>query len=168
LKHPGTAYLYAEKFNTPSGRGQFTPISYTPPAEVISHEYPLILTTRRSIFHFHSTLSRKVPELNVLRGEEQVEISPVDAAGLEIEDGETVKVMSRRGTVKAKAKISKITPPGVVSMTFHYPETRTNVLTHAALDPIAKIPEFKVCAVKIEREIDYAKEYAAWGVGKRG
>ena len=89
-------------------------------------------------------------------------------AALEIEDGETVKVMSRRGTVKAKAKISKITPPGVVSMTFHYPETRTNVLTHAALDPIAKIPEFKVCAVKIERQIDYLKEYAAWGVGKRG
>ena len=168
LKHPGTPYLYAEKFNTPSGRGQFTPISYTPPAEVISHEYPLILTTRRSIFHFHSTLSRKVPGLNVLRGEEQVEINPVDAAALEIENGETVKVMSRRGTVRAKAKISKITPPGVVSMTFHYPETRTNVLTHAALDPIAKIPEFKVCAVKIERQIDYLKEYAAWGVGKRG
>jgi formate dehydrogenase alpha subunit len=168
LKHPGTPYLYAEKFNTPSGRGQFTSISYTPPAEVISHEYPLILTTRRSIFHFHSTLSRQVDGLNVLRGEEQVEINPVDAAALEIEDGETVKVMSRRGAVKAKAKISKITPPGVVSMTFHYPETRTNVLTHAALDPIAKIPEFKVCAIKIEREIDYLKEYAAWGVGKRG
>jgi len=166
LKQPGTAYLYAEKFNTPSGRGQFTPISYTPSAEVISHEYPLILTTRRSIFHFHSTLSRKVAELNVLRGEEQVEINPVDAAILEIEDGETVKVMSRRGTVKAKAKISKITPPGVVSMTFHYPETRTNVLTHAALDPIAKIPEFKVCAVKIEREIDYRTEYLGWGTGK--
>jgi len=166
LKHPGTPYLYAEKFNTPSGRGQFTPISYTPSAEVISHEYPLILTTRRSIFHFHSTLSRKVAELNVLRGEEQVEINPVDAAVLEIEDGETVKVMSRRGAVKAKAKISKITPPGVVSMTFHYPETRTNVLTHAALDPIAKIPEFKVCAVKIEREIDYRTEYLGWGTGK--
>jgi len=166
LKQPGTAYLYAEKFNTPSGRGQFTPISYTPSAEVISHEYPLILTTRRSIFHFHSTLSRKVAELNVLRGEEQVEINPVDAAVLEIEDGETVKVMSRRGAVKAKAKISKITPPGVISMTFHYPETRTNVLTHAALDPIAKIPEFKVCAVKIEREIDYRTEYLGWGTGK--
>ncbi len=167
LKHPGTSFLYAEEFNTPSGRGQFAPISYAPPAEVVSHEYPFILTTRRSIFHYHSTMSRKVPELNTLRGEERVEINPVDAAALEIEDGETVKVISRRGTVQAKAKISKITPPGVVSMTFHYPETRTNVLTHAALDPIAKIPEFKVCAVKIEREIDYAKEYAAWGVGKR-
>ena len=103
-----------------------------------------------------------------MRGKEHVEINPVDAAALEIEDGETVKVASRRGTVQAEARISKTTPPGVVSMTFHYPETRTNVLTHAALDPIAKIPEFKVCAVKIEREIDYARDYAGWGVGKRG
>jgi len=109
-----------------------------------------------------------VAGLNVLRGEEQVEINPVDAAALEMEDGETVKVISRRGTVRAKAKISGITPPGVVSMTFHYPETRTNVLTHAALDPVAKIPELKVCAVKVEREIDYAKDYAGWGVGKKG
>jgi len=167
-KHPGTPYLYAEKFTTPSGRGQLTPVSYCPSAEVTSSEYPLVLTTRRSIFHYHSTLSRKVAGLNVLRGEEQVEINPVDAAALEMEDGETVKVISRRGTVRAKAKISGITPPGVVSMTFHYPETRTNVLTHAALDPVAKIPELKVCAVKVEREIDYAKDYAGWGVGKKG
>jgi len=165
-EHPGTPYLYPERFTTPSGRGQFSPISYTPPAEMTSHEYPLILTTRRSMFHYHSTLSRKVAELNDLRGEEQVEINPVDAAALEIEDGETVKVISRRGAVQAKAKISRITPPGVVSMTFHYPETRTNVLTHAALDPIAKIPEFKVCAVKIEREIEYGAEYLGWGTGK--
>ncbi len=164
--HSGTPYLYAEGFTTPTGRGQFTPISYTPSAEVTSHEYPLILTTRRSIFHYHSTMSRKVEGLNALRGEEQVEINPVDAAALEIEDGETVKVVSRRGTVRAKAKISKITPPGVVSMTFHYTETRTNVLTHSALDPIAKIPELKVCAVKIEREIDYKTEYWGWGTGK--
>ena len=94
-------------------------------------------------------------ELNALRGEEEVEINPVDAAALEIGSGDTVRVISRRGNVRAKARISKVTPPGVVSMTFHYPETRTNVLTHGALDPIAKIPELKVCAVKIEREIDY-------------
>jgi len=165
-EHPGTPYLYAEKFTTPTGRAKFSPVSYIPPAEVTSHEYPFILTTRRSFFHFHSTLSRKVAGMNALRGEERVEINPVDAATLEIEDGETLKVISRRGTVRAKAKISGITPRGVVSMTFHYPKTRTNVLTHAALDPVAKIPEFKVCAVKIEREIDYTKEYLGWGPGK--
>jgi anaerobic selenocysteine-containing dehydrogenase len=101
-----------------------------------------------------------------LRGEEQIEINPVDAASLEIEDGETVKVISRRGAVTAKARISEVSPPGVVSMTFHYPETRTNILTHGALDPVAKIPELKVCAVKIEREIDFGTEYLAWGTGR--
>ncbi len=166
LEHPGTRYLYAEQFTTSSGRGQFAAISYAPPAEVTSREYPLILTTRRSIFHYHGTLSRKVDGLNTLRGEEQIEINPVDAASLEIGDGETVKVTSRRGTVRAKAKISEMTPPGVVSMTFHYPETRTNILTHAALDPVAKIPELKVCAVKIEPEIDFGAEYFGWGTGR--
>lgn len=167
-EHPGTPYLYAERFNTPSGRAQFAPVSYIPPAEETSHEYPLILTTRRSIFHYHGTMSQKVAGMKALRGEEQVEINPVDAAALEIEDGETVWVVSRRGNVQTKAKISTATPPGVVSMTFHYPETRTNILTHGALDPIAKIPELKVCAVKIEREIDYKTEYWAWKTGKTG
>jgi predicted molibdopterin-dependent oxidoreductase YjgC len=166
LKHPGTPYFYAEKFTTSSGRGQFTPLEYAPPAEVTSREYPLVLTTRRSTFHYHGTLSRKVDGMNDLRGEEQIEINPVDAASLEIENGETVKVISRRGAVVAKAKVSEVTPPGVVSMTFHYPETRTNILTHGALDPIAKIPELKVCAVKIEREIDFGTDYLAWGTGR--
>ena len=166
-EHSGTPYLYAEKFTTPTGRANFSPLSYIPAAEASSHEYPLILTTRRSFFHFHSTLSRKVAGMNVLRGEERVEINPVDAAPLEIEDGDAVKVSSKRGTVRAKAKITKTTPPGVVSMTFHYPETRTNLLTHGALDPVAKIPEFKVCAVKVEREIDFGTQYLGWGVGQR-
>jgi formate dehydrogenase alpha subunit len=167
-EHPGTPYLYAEKFTTPTGRAKLIPVTYIPPAETTSHEYPLILTTRRSFFHFHSTLSHQVAGMNVLRGEERVEINPVDAAPLEIEDGHTVKVTSKRGSVLAKAKITHTTPPGVVSMTFHYPETRTNLLTHGALDPVAKIPEFKVCAVKVEREIDYRKDYGAWGVGRVG
>jgi formate dehydrogenase alpha subunit len=165
LKHPGTPYLYSETFTTPDGLGHFAPVSYTPSAEVTSREYPLILTTRRSTFHFHGILSRKVDGLNVLRDEEQVEINPVDAAALDIENGEMVKVISKRGMVRAKTKISKMTPPGVVSMTFHYSETRTNILTHAALDPIAKIPELKVCAVKIEREIDFDAKYLGWGTG---
>jgi anaerobic selenocysteine-containing dehydrogenase len=138
-------------------------VAYTPSAEVTSREYPLILTTRRSIFHFHGIVSRKVDGLNILRDEEQVEVHPSDAAALDIEDGEMVKVISRRGAVRARAKISKMTPPGVVSMTFHYPETRTNILTHSALDPIAKIPELKVCAVKLEREIHFDAKYLGWG-----
>ncbi|MDY6953710.1 MAG: molybdopterin-dependent oxidoreductase, partial [Thermodesulfobacteriota bacterium] len=166
MEHPGTPYLYSETFTTPSGRAKFAPVAYTPPGEVTSHEYPFVLTTRRSFFHFHSTLSRKVVGMNVLRGEERVEINPVDAAPLEIEDGDAVKVTSKRGAVRAKAKITKTTPPGVVSMTFHYSETRTNLLTHDVLDPVAKIPEFKVCAVKVEREIDFGMQYVGWGTGK--
>jgi formate dehydrogenase alpha subunit len=167
-RHPGTPYLHKDTFGTPNGLGKLSPISYIPSAETTSREYPLILTTGRSIFHYHSTLSRKVAGLNVLGGGEYVEINPEDAAMLEIEDGENVKVVSKRGTIWAKAKVSRITPPGVVSMTFHYDETRTNILTHGALDPEAKIPELKVCAVKIEREIDFGKDYLGWGVGKRG
>jgi len=166
-EHSGTPFLHKDTFGTPNGLGKLTPISYIPSAETTSREYPLILTTGRSTFHYHSTLSRKVAGLNVLGGGEYVEINPEDASMLEIEDGENVKVVSRRGTIWAKAKVSRITPPGVVSMTFHYAETRTNILTHGALDPEAKIPELKVCAVKIEREIDFGKGYLGWGVGKR-
>jgi len=166
VEHPGTPYLHKEAFSTPNGRGQLMPVSYLPPAESTSHEYPLILATGRSTFHYHATLSRKVAGLNVLGGGESVEINPVDADALEVENDETVKIISRRGTVWAKAKISTRTPPGVVYMTFHYAEMPTNVLTHSALDPIAKIPEFKVCAVKVEREIDYRKEFLGWGHGK--
>jgi anaerobic selenocysteine-containing dehydrogenase len=119
------------------------------------------------VFHYHSTLSRKVAGLNVLGGGEYVELNPADAAALEIEDGETVRVISKRGTVWGKARISDVTPPGVISMTFHHPETRTNILTHGALDPEAKIPELKVCAVKIEREIDLAKGYTKRTLGRR-
>jgi formate dehydrogenase alpha subunit len=167
--HPGTPYLYSDRFNTPSGRAQLAPVEYRPSAETASNEYPFILTTRRSIFHYHSVLSRKVPGLNALRSEEHVEINPVDAASLEIQDGEVVTVASRRGRVKAKAKITEVVPPGVASMTFHYGETRANILTSTALDPIAKIPEFKVCAVKIERvESAYiSKDYLRWGTGEK-
>jgi anaerobic selenocysteine-containing dehydrogenase len=126
------------------------PVSYLPPAETADAEYPLVLMTGRSTFHYHSTLTRKVDGLNVLDDGGCVEVNPVDVEVLGIENGETVKVISRRGVIRAKVKISTKTPPGVVFMTFHYAEMRTNILTHSALDPIAKIPEFKVCAVKIE------------------
>ncbi len=120
--------------------------------ELPDKEYPLILTTGRSLFHFHTgTMSRKVFGLNVLNSEELVEINPRDASALGISDGEVVKVASRRGEVTAKAKLTEASPEGVVFMTFHFAESPTNLLTNPALDPVAKIPEFKVCAVRIER-----------------
>jgi len=128
-------------------------VTYRPPAELPDDEYPLILTTSRSLFHYHTgTLTRRVEGLNVLRKEELVEISREDADRSGIGDGDTVRVVSRRGEVVARARVSEVCPPGVVSMTFHFAETPTNVLTSPALDPVAKIPELKVCAVRVEKQ----------------
>jgi formate dehydrogenase major subunit len=96
-------------------------------------------------------MTRKVEGLNVLRREGVVEINPGDASKLGIRDGEKVKVISRRGKVVTRAKITEVSPVGVVFMTFHFAESPANMLTNPAIDPVAKIPEYKVCAVRIER-----------------
>jgi len=148
--HPGTPYLHKGQFTR--GRGKFYPVSYRPSAELPDAEYPFILTTGRVLCQYHTgTMSRKVPDLNRLRGEELVEMNPADAKTLRILDGEMVEVSSRRGRLQARAKVTEKSPPGVVFMTFHFAETPTNVLTNPALDPVAKIPELKVCAVKLSK-----------------
>jgi predicted molibdopterin-dependent oxidoreductase YjgC len=148
--HPGTQYLHSAKFSR--GRGKFTPLEFKPPAENPDDEYPLILTTERSLYHYHTgTMTRKSEGLNILRNEEWVEMNAVDADALGVADGETVRVLSRRGEVTAMAKVTADSAPGTISMTFHFAESPTNMLTNPALDPIAKIPEFKVCAVRVEK-----------------
>jgi formate dehydrogenase alpha subunit len=150
--HPGTPILHVDKFATSSGKGKFIPLTYKPSAELPNDEYPLILTTDRSIFHYHTaTMTRKVAGLNELRKHEVVRINPKDAADLKVEEGEMVKIISRRGEITAPIKITDASSPGVIAMTFHFAETPTNVLTNSAFDPIAKIPETKVCAVRIEK-----------------
>jgi formate dehydrogenase alpha subunit len=127
------------------------PLSYRAPAELPDAEYPLILTTARNLYQYHTgTMSRKVQGINVLHGEERVEVNPEDAKAHDIQDGETIRLVSRRGDLAVKAKVTPVAPPGVVSMSFHFSETPTNVLTSPALDPVAKIPELKVCAVRKE------------------
>jgi predicted molibdopterin-dependent oxidoreductase YjgC len=122
--------------------------------ELADDEYPLILTTGRSLFHFHTgTLTRKVEGLNILRGEELVEMNPADASSLGVTDGDAVKVTSRRGEVVAKTRVTEASPKGVVFMTFHFAESPTNQLTNPAVDPVAKIPEYKVCAVRVEKKV---------------
>ncbi|GAF71989.1 unnamed protein product, partial [marine sediment metagenome] len=149
-EHPGTAILHTEIFTR--GKGHFVPLEYRPSAEPPDEDYPLVLTTGRSLFHFHTgTMSRKVKGLNVFHSEELVEINPQDGSALGIAEGETVKVISRRGAVTARARITEVSPVGVVFMTFHFAESPTNQLTIPALDPVAKIPEFKVCAIRIEK-----------------
>ncbi len=96
-------------------------------------------------------MTRKVRGLNVFRGEELVMMNPADAEALNIDDGEMVKVTSRRGTVNAKASVTESSPKGVVAMTFHFAESPTNELTNPAYDPVAKTPELKVSAVRVEK-----------------
>jgi len=151
-EHPGTQFLHGERFAAPDGKGHFKPLTYKPSAELPDDEYPLLLTTDRSLYHFHtSTMTRRVDGLEKLDDRELLKIHPEDASRLGIAPGETVRVASRRGEVTVEVDVTEICPPGTVSLTFHFAETPTNVLTNAALDPIAKIPETKVCAVRVEK-----------------
>jgi len=96
-------------------------------------------------------MTRRVDGLNILRKQELVEINPEDASKLGISDGQTVRITSRRGEAQAKAKITDVPPPGVISMSIHFSETKTNLVTNPALDSMSKTPETKVCAVKVCR-----------------
>jgi len=148
--HPGTLYLHKGKFTR--GKGKFHPTPYRPPAECPDDEYPFILTTGRVLFHFHTgTMTRRVGGLNQIYPEALVEISPSDATSLGVSSEDMVEVASRRGRVKAKVKVTDRSPAGVVFMNFHFAESAANILTNDALDPIAKIPELKVAAVKIRK-----------------
>jgi predicted molibdopterin-dependent oxidoreductase YjgC len=129
-----------------------TAIEYTPPAEGTDKEYPLILTTGRLLEHFHTgTMSRNSRVLDELMPEGFVEIHPNDAENYNISDNELVAVSTRRGSIRIKARVTQKTKPNVVFIPFHFYEAAANVLTIDALDPVAKIPEYKVCACKIEK-----------------
>lgn len=150
--HPGTAMLHTTKFGTPNGKAKLMPLSFRDAAELPDDQYPLMLTTDRSLFHYHTgSMTRRVAGLEQLNSEELLKMNPLDAQKLGLEDQEMVKISSRRGATKVKTKLTGICPPGLVSMTFHFAESPTNVLTNAALDPVAKIPETKVCAVRVEK-----------------
>ena len=127
-------------------------MKYIPPAEEPDAQYPLLLTTGRILYHFHTgTMSRRVDGLHAIRPDGFVEIHPDDAAALKLSHGDLAQVSSRRGTVTAKTVVTERSRPGSVFMTFHYREAAANILTNDALDPVAKIPEFKVCAVKVKK-----------------
>lgn len=148
--HPGTEYLYRGGF--PRGKGQFMPVGYTPPAEITDKNYPLILTTGRNLFQYHTgSMTRRVKAVETHAGTPYVEINPEDALKIGAKNGKKVMVTSRRGKVTLTAKISDVVPKGTVFLPMHYREAAANVLTNDALDPKAKTPEFKVCAVKIRK-----------------
>ena len=148
--HPGTPLLHVGNFS--SGLGVFSPISYKPPAEEVDAEYPLYLTTGRVLSQYHTgTMTMKSIGVNEIEPECFVELSYQDADAYNIRSGESVSVSSRRGRITAKALISEKAVQGTIFLPFHYAKAPANMLTNAALDPVAKIPEFKVCAVRIER-----------------
>ena len=129
-----------------------TAIDYTPPFEETDREYPVILTTGRILEHFHSgTMTRNSKVLDETVREGFVEMRPNDASNFNISDGELVSVSTRRGSIRIKAKIAKRSKPNVVFIPFHFYESCANRLTVDCLDPVCKIPEYKVCSCKIEK-----------------
>jgi formate dehydrogenase major subunit len=150
--HPGTPILHKEKFAHPDGLGVLTPIEFKYPAEVPDKEYPLILTTGRCIWQWHTgTMTRRSESLEREVPTGWVEINPEDAAALGVADGEMVKAKTRRGEIEIGAKVTDSIRKGEVFIPFHYIECAANILTNNALDPVAKIPEFKACAIRIEK-----------------
>lgn len=149
--HPGTPILHTEKFTR--GKGLFSPVEHQEPAENPDAQFPFTLTTGRILQHYHTrSMTGRVAGLEQLAPEERVELHPDDAARLGVNDGDWLCVSSRRGQVDARAWVTDRVGHGVVFMTFHYADALTNALTNTAVDPIAKIPELKVCAVKVEKK----------------
>ncbi len=144
---PGTPSLHAGTFTR--GLGKFHAVEYRPPAESVSEDYPLTLTTGRILEHYHTgTMSRRTRVLNELQPKGAIDIHPEDALKLGIIDGDLISVASQRGKIEAPVNITDKTSPGLAFMAFHWKESPVNVLTNPALDPVAKIPEFKVSAVR--------------------
>ncbi len=149
-KHPGTPILHTKAFTR--GKGLFHVLEHQEPVERADARYPFTLTTGRNLYHYHTrTMTGRSVGLNDLAPTCKVEINPADAARLGVNNGELVQVSSRRGKIVASACVIDRVAPGVVFLPFHYADAAANMLTIGALDPVAKIPEFKVCAVQLKK-----------------
>jgi formate dehydrogenase alpha subunit len=150
VTHPGTPILHVGQFSR--GLGKFSAVAYRPAAEEPSGDYPLILTTGRSLYHYHTAgMTGKSEGLVELHSEETLEINPVDAQMLSLVTGDRARVISRRGEVVSQVEVTDRVKEGVVFMTFHFPDTPCNVLTNQEFCPIAKTPELKVATVRVEK-----------------
>jgi formate dehydrogenase major subunit/formate dehydrogenase alpha subunit len=147
--HPGTPILHVGKFTR--GLGKFTPIEHIPPAELPDDQYPMVLSSGRVLYHWHGgELTRRAQGLLAIYPKPLIELNVNDAERLGVNGRRRVRVSSRRGSIEAEAWVTDRVPPGMVYANFHFPEASVNQLTIAALDPVSKIPEYKVCAVKVE------------------
>jgi predicted molibdopterin-dependent oxidoreductase YjgC len=148
--HPGTPRLHEKQFTR--GKGLFHPVAYKEPFDIPDAQYPFYLSTGRILYHWHTgTMTRRTEGLSEKAPECEVEISPQDAKALNIETGNMVNIRSRRGTITAKARITEKAVQGTIFVPFHFAEAAVNKLTHSQVDPVAKIPGFKVCAVMVEK-----------------
>ena len=149
-EHPGTPILHTTKFSR--GLGKFSPVKAHDPAEQTDEEFPLTLSTGRVLFHYHSgTMTRRSEPLDWREPRGYVEVHPEDAAAIDLEDDRAVVIVSRRGSVRTRARINQSVPKGTVFLAFHWREAPANILTQDhTLDPVAKIPEYKISAVRLE------------------
>ncbi len=149
-EHPGTPILHQGRFTR--GKGLFHAIEYRPPVELVDEEFPTQLTTGRYFPHYHTgTMTRNSPALDREMPEGLAEVHPEDAAAWGLKNGDQAKIVSRRGEVVTKVRVVDTVKKGTIFMSFHFMEANANVLTNPALDPICKIPEYKVCAVRVEK-----------------
>ncbi len=148
----GTQLLFGDGFPTASGRGKFVPAEYQPAAELPDDEYPFVLNTGRLLEHWHTgSMTRRARVLDALQPEAFAEIHPDDLAEMKIQSGEHVRLSTRRGSITLAVRGSTATPRGNVFLPVHFREAAANILTNDKLDPFGKIPEFKFCAVKVEK-----------------
>jgi formate dehydrogenase, alpha subunit, archaeal-type len=156
LNHPGTPVLHIGQFTR--GRGLFAPINHIPPAELPDEEFPVLLSTGRVLYHWHGgQMTRRAKGLMGVYNRALVEINPEDAAQWNVKDGGRLRVTSRRGSIEANAWITDRVPSGMVYANFHFPAASANELTHDSMDPVAKIPEYKISAVRVEMVKDVAQ-----------
>ena len=148
--HPGTPIMHVGKFAR--GLGWFYPAEYVPSAELPDEEYPIILMTGRILYHYTTrAMTGKTPELMEIEGKSFIEMNEEDAAELGIKNGDRVRLTSRRGQIESTARVGNKVSKGESWMPFHFPDGNANWLTNAALDKYARIPEYKVCAIRIEK-----------------
>jgi formate dehydrogenase alpha subunit len=149
VDHPGTPILHTKQFTR--GKGMFAPIDHVPPAERPDDQYPMLLNTGRVLYHWHGgELTRRAQGLMAVYPRPLIEVNPDDAERVGLNGLRRLRVTSRRGSIEAEAWVTDRVPCGMVYANFHFPEAGANELTIAALDPVAKIPEYKICAVRVE------------------
>src|SRR5687768_2905789 len=150
--HPGTAFLFDHDFPTPDGKGRFIGVEFLPPAELPDADFPFLLNTGRQMYHWHTgTMTRRSTALDAREPTPTVELSPADAEEMGVADGDEVIVTSRRSQIRISVRLSPRVARKQVFIPMHYREAAVNLLTNPALDPYAGIPEFKVCAVRVDR-----------------